>query len=111
MYTKQTGGTTQIRLQEAELLVVSNDDCAHLQPYQIFPGMLCAGIKDGGKGQCSGDSGGPLTINGTQIGVVSWSIKPCEVAPYPGVYTKVSHYIDWIKEKTELLNEALLLSF
>lgn len=62
--------------------------------------MVCAGVPQGGKGQCSGDSGGPLTINGMQIGAVSWSVKPCTVAPYPGVYTKVSHYIDWIKEKT-----------
>lgn len=64
--------------------------------------MLCAGVEEGGRGQCSGDSGSPLTIDGMQIGVVSWSVKPCAVAPYPGVYTKVSHYIDWIIEKTGL---------
>jgi secreted trypsin-like serine protease len=34
------------------------------------------------------------------VGIVSWSIKPCAVAPYPGVYTDVSKYIDWIKGHT-----------
>lgn len=46
-----------------------------------------------------GDSGGPLVVNGTQVGVVSWSVKPCAVAPYPGVFSKVSSYVDWIYEK------------
>lgn len=34
------------------------------------------------------------------MGIVSWSIKPCGVAPYPGVFTEVSHYIEWIEENT-----------
>lgn len=79
---------------------MSNTECDRLHSRKIYPGMLCAGVQEGGKGQCSGDSGGPLTINGVQVGIVSWSVKPCAVAPYPGVYTKVSHYVNWIKAKT-----------
>lgn len=61
-------------------------------------------------------------MNGIQVGIVSWSVKPCTIAPYPGeildnqfrlqklpskvfasgVYTGVSHYIDWIKKITGL---------
>lgn len=41
-----------------------------------------------------------MLVNGVQIGIVSWSVKPCTVPPYPGVYTKVSHYIDWIEIRT-----------
>lgn len=45
------------------------------------------------------DSGGPLFVNGVQVGLVSWSMKPCTAPPYPGVYTSTSPYIGWI-EKT-----------
>lgn len=44
--------------------------------------------------------GGPLLVDGVQVGIVSWSIKPCGLAPYPGVFTEVSHYIEWIEENT-----------
>jgi len=40
--------------------------------------------------------------NGVQVGIVSWSIKPCTVPPYPGVFTAVAPYINWIKENTGL---------
>lgn len=32
------------------------------------------------------------------VGVVSWSIKPCAVYPYPGVYTQASAFVDWIHD-------------
>lgn len=44
------------------------------------------------------DSGGPLLVNGVQVGIVSWSIKPCATPPYPGVYTAVASYINWIEK-------------
>lgn len=47
-----------------------------------------------------GDSGGPLTVDGVQVGIVSWSKKPCGSAPYPGVFTQVSFYRDWIRKYT-----------
>lgn len=42
--------------------------------------------------------GGPLLVNGVVIGIVSWSMKPCAVPPYPGVFTAVSAHIDWIQK-------------
>lgn len=39
-----------------------------------------------------------MVVNGVQVGIVSWSVKPCTVAPYPGVFAKVSSYVDWIYE-------------
>lgn len=69
------------------------------------PGALCAATlgADGrievGKDSCQGDSGGPLTREEdggrrSLVGVVSGG-KGCG-AGKPAVYTRVSHYADWI---------------
>jgi len=61
--------------------------------------MICAGTQTGGKGSCQGDSGGPLVVQTgegwQQFGVVSWGIG-CAAEGYPGVYARVSSFIDWI---------------
>uniref|UniRef100_A0A182QGQ8 Peptidase S1 domain-containing protein n=1 Tax=Anopheles farauti TaxID=69004 RepID=A0A182QGQ8_9DIPT len=95
-----TGGSSPTTLQRVDYYVVPNDECGELHTSTIYPSHICAAIPGGGKGQCSGDSGGPLLHHGVQVGIVSWSIKPCAVAPYPGVLTKVSHHIDFIREHT-----------
>lgn len=67
-------------------------------------GQICAGGQRG-KDSCRGDSGGPLmsverTNDGsgrwTAIGVVSFGPSPCGMQGWPGVYTKVSEFTDWI---------------
>ena len=97
-----TGGVVMTTLQQVDLEVFSAYDCGQIHRSKVHPTNICGGIPEGGKGQCSGDSGGPLFVDGVQVGIVSWSVKPCTVAPYPGVYTGVSHYIDWIKDNTGL---------
>jgi secreted trypsin-like serine protease len=55
--------------------------------------MTCASSRS------TGDSGGPLLDGGVQVGVVSWSVKPC--GQYPGVpdaFSRVSDEYDWIRE-------------
>jgi hypothetical protein len=47
---------------------------------------------------CKGDSGGPVVSyrNDVLLGVVSWGKSECGATGEPGVYTRVSHYRDWI---------------
>nr|Q9PTL3.1 RecName: Full=Snake venom serine protease salmonase; Short=SVSP; Flags: Precursor [Gloydius brevicaudus]AAF25008.1 salmonase [Gloydius brevicaudus] len=58
---------------------------------------LCAGILEGGKDSCNGDSGGPLICNGQFQGIAYWGADTCAQPREPGLYTKVFDYIDWIQ--------------
>lgn len=46
-------------------------------------------------------------VKDVQVGIVSWSIKPCATDPFKGVFTSVTVYIDWIEEKIEIDFEEL----
>ncbi|KAJ8960290.1 hypothetical protein NQ318_004015 [Aromia moschata] len=57
-----------------------------------------------GKDSCPGDSGGPLQVASflnedtryVQHGVVSFGPRHCGLEGFPGVYTRVAYYMDWI---------------
>ncbi|XP_039973439.1 complement C1r-A subcomponent-like isoform X2 [Xiphias gladius] len=63
--------------------------------------MFCAGVPEGGKDSCQGDSGSPyaLSDNGRfwAAGIVSWGVDCGQQGTY-GVYTRVSSYLDWINK-------------
>ncbi|MCP2267994.1 trypsin-like serine protease [Actinokineospora diospyrosa] len=40
--------------------------------------MVCIGYNDGRTGTCTGDSGGPFTVDGVIVGVVSWGSSGCD---------------------------------
>ncbi|KAK2089024.1 Epidermal growth factor-binding protein type B [Saguinus oedipus] len=85
-------------LQCANIQLRSDEECHRVYPGKITANMLCAGTKEGGKDSCEGDSGGPLVCNRTLYGIISWGDFPCGQPDRPGVYTRVSRYILWIRE-------------
>ncbi len=88
-------------LLQAEVPIVSTVVCNGPNSYDgdITNNMLCAGFMNGGTDACQGDSGGPLATqeNGNWFitGIASWG-DGCASPNFPGVYTKVMNYIDWI---------------
>ncbi|XP_036446200.1 prostasin-like [Colossoma macropomum] len=90
-------------LQEVQIPVVGNRKCNCLYGVgQITDNMMCAGLLAGGKDSCQGDSGGPLVSKQggvwVQAGIVSFGYS-CAQPNYPGVYTRVSQYQNWINQQ------------
>lgn len=105
------GGMRADVLQELQLPIVPNSECQKKYdslrgskvnlPNGITNKMMCAGIENEAKDSCQGDSGGPLvfqssTQNWVQIGIVSAGFE-CG-AGIPGLYTRVSEFLDWISK-------------
>ncbi|KAM6960441.1 LOW QUALITY PROTEIN: complement factor I [Tautogolabrus adspersus] len=92
----------------AQVLLWANvsliDDCQGFYKDRFKPGMMCAGDLDGSVDSCQGDSGGPLVCEdelGVSYlwGIVSWGER-CGQPGFPGVYTQVAHYFEWIRLHT-----------
>ncbi|CAN7984358.1 unnamed protein product, partial [Ixodes hexagonus] len=100
--TRAFGGPYSDILQKVKLRVWNNSECDTKFVQPITKVFLCAGpLKDKGD-SCQGDSGGPLMIQDknkqwTLIGVVSWGIK-CGEPGLPGIYTRVTEFLDYIYE-------------
>ena len=92
-------------LRSADVPLIRNRDCNAAYPGEVTERQVCAGYEQGGVDSCQGDSGGPLVVQHgnsgrhVQVGVVSWG-RGCARAGNPGVYTRVSQYIDWIQSHT-----------
>ncbi|KAJ8714711.1 hypothetical protein PYW07_002936 [Mythimna separata] len=107
--------TTSPELLAATVDIIDFDKCNRLLRMScnrnwcgLQPDQLCAGKLGGGVDACQGDSGGPLQVKiplpiGSQgtmhyvLGVTSFGVG-CALPGLPGVYTKVSSFIDWIEE-------------
>ncbi|KAM4611476.1 complement factor I isoform 2-T2 [Polymixia lowei] len=79
-------------------------DCQKFYKDRFKPGMMCAGDVEGSVDSCQGDSGGPLVCEdelGVSYlwGIVSWGEK-CGQPGFPGVYTQVAQYFEWIRHHT-----------
>ncbi|XP_017775180.1 PREDICTED: serine protease easter-like [Nicrophorus vespilloides] len=99
-------------LMYATVKVWKTSRCNMSVPPEVLPiddAQICA---NGRKGEdaCKGDSGGPLfivtntqkSLKHHQIGIISFaSAMVCGNAELPTVYTRVDHYLNWIKQNTE----------
>ncbi|KAM5232177.1 serine protease 44-like [Hipposideros larvatus] len=112
LHEKDTKDEAPEILQEAEQSIIRHEKCNEILKEKlestnnvVKKGTVC-GYNALGKDSCQGDSGGPLVCeyNQTwvQVGIVSWGIG-CGRRHFPGVYTEVSVYKDWI---TDHMNQA-----
>uniref|UniRef100_A0AAQ5ZJF3 Plasminogen n=1 Tax=Amphiprion ocellaris TaxID=80972 RepID=A0AAQ5ZJF3_AMPOC len=97
--TQGTGG--EGILKETGFPVIENKICnrpSYLNG-RVKDHEMCAGNIEGGTDSCQGDSGGPLVCNAQNRfvlqGVTSWGLG-CANAMKPGVYARVSKFVDWI---------------
>ncbi|CAG5928438.1 unnamed protein product [Menidia menidia] len=104
--TQNTGG--EGLLKEAGFPVIENKICnrpsylnGRVKDHEIVKDHeMCAGNIEGGIDSCQGDSGGPLVCYAQNRfvlqGVTSWGLG-CANAMKPGVYARVSKFVDWIE--------------
>jgi secreted trypsin-like serine protease len=94
-------------LKQLNVTRVPNDICARALAggqTRIDASVLCATARAGDA--CQGDSGGPLITEvdnyrpqqtaAILVGIVSWG-RGCNIRNNPGVYTRVSAHLDWIR--------------
>jgi len=95
-HTSEDGRVSE-RLQEVSVDVISDFQCFVKYGTIVNELMhMCAGGGEaGGRDACLGDSGGPAFSGNTQYGVVSFG-DGCGRPDSAGVYTRVSHYAEWI---------------
>ncbi|NXT77189.1 OVCH2 protein, partial [Zapornia atra] len=96
------------KLHQLEVPILVLDTCQSYYvnlPSKVTQKMICAGFPlEEGKDSCTGDSGGPLVCPSednlgfyTLHGITSWGLG-CGKKSYPGVYTNVGVFVDWIKK-------------
>jgi len=92
-------------LRSVEVQVISREACqkSYAGRYNITSRMVCAGVPEGGKDSCQGDSGSALVLkkSGKQVGIVSWGLG-CAEKEHPGVYTNLAD-----KEIQDFIGEEL----
>ncbi|KAM4041803.1 serine protease 56 isoform 2-T2 [Anomaloglossus baeobatrachus] len=93
---------------EARVPVLSQELCrSFLGKDMLTSTMFCAGYLTGGIDSCQGDSGGPLTCQDPSskqyiiYGITSWG-DGCGERGKPGVYTRVTAFIDWIQNQMKI---------
>ncbi|XP_015781247.1 transmembrane protease serine 12 isoform X2 [Tetranychus urticae] len=103
--TSEGGFDTSETLLAADVDILNDGKCREYYSDRFKSGkQICAGIEEGGRDSCQGDSGGPLIKEvdnkSVLVGIVSYG-RGCGRRRSPGVYTKVSHYVHWIRAQMQ----------
>ncbi|XP_049858362.1 uncharacterized protein LOC126349011 [Schistocerca gregaria] len=106
-------GTGSDELRYTRLTVAATDECgeAYRRTHIALSGetQVCAGGAPG-VDSCDGDSGGPLTLahqpgagdpRHVLLGVVSFGARRCGSDGFPGVYTRVGAYLNWLLDNLQ----------
>ncbi|KAJ8918105.1 hypothetical protein NQ315_011562 [Exocentrus adspersus] len=100
--TSNSNSSIPSGLHEVQLVVMGNSPCEDIYgPDVVQPSKLCT-YGFGTVGGCSGDSGSPLVVGFTQVGITSFvSSNGCESGDPTG-FTRISYYIPWIRENSDV---------
>ncbi|XP_032884034.1 atrial natriuretic peptide-converting enzyme isoform X2 [Amblyraja radiata] len=100
-----TGSKVPFKLQEGEVRILPLDRCQSFFKTKIITSrMLCAGHEPGTVDACMGDSGGPLVCEQpgnrwTLFGLTSWGSVCFATFLGPGIYSNVTHFVEWIERQ------------
>lgn len=107
------------KLLMTDIVLAKKDDCLNkyvksmksnrpLEQGRKYDDFICAGYKND-RDACQSDSGGPLMQyadkKAVAIGIVSFGIG-CATKGVPGIYTRTSAYINWIKDIVQYGKES-----
>nr|KAF7406698.1 hypothetical protein H0235_014354 [Vespula pensylvanica] len=101
--TVAVNGATSQFLRETNLNVLSLNTCKNTSIGKYLTNSVICAYSDN-TDACQGDSGGPIFIERPNrkneiIGIISWGLG-CANKDVPGVYVKITDYLNWIKEHT-----------
>lgn len=88
-------------LQMADVDIVADAECKKSYgENRLSPAMLCAAGKDADA--CLGDAGGALVYEDKAVGLISWG-NGCGNSDFPGVYTNLVYFKEWIENEVKKL--------
>ncbi|XP_066137496.1 brachyurin-like [Euwallacea fornicatus] len=94
--TNDTDPTYSPVLRKIEITIIPFLSCTIPYLFKVTESQICTTGTQNSKNICLGDSGSPLVVNGTQVGVASYgSDFGCSVGA-PGVYTRLTSYYFWL---------------
>nr|XP_032518870.1 trypsin alpha-3-like [Danaus plexippus plexippus] len=83
-------------MRHVNLQVISNDVCRRTYGNMIGSSIICVATPNG-RSTCGGDSGGPLAISNTLIGITSFGHRDGCTRGHPAGFARVTSFNSWIR--------------